>query len=106
MKIELKANYGFTLQIEAGDGDISFSEDIESRIYSKDENGKTDYTKPPKRDIRTDIIEQFVRVLDDMIDYRVEEFDSSVLIKTLFEKLPQDIAIELLNELCRDFNEE
>ena len=106
MKIELKANYGFDLKIESSDGDISFSEDIESRIYQKDENGKTDYTKPPKRDIRTDIIEQFVRVLDDMIDYRVEEFDSSVLIKTLFEKLPQDVAIELLNELCRDFNEE
>ena len=101
MNITLKRNYGFELIFEAEN--VKVTEDIEERIYSKTEDGKTDYKIPPKRDIQTHAIEQFVSVLDDMIYYREAEFDSSSLIERLFEKLPQEVANKLLVKLKRDY---
>lgn len=101
MNITLKRNYGFELIFEAEN--VRVIEDIEERIYSKTEDGKTDYKTPPNRDIQTHAIEQFVSVLDDMIYYRDAEFDSSSLIERLFEKLPQESANKLLVKLKRDY---
>ena len=101
MNITLKRNYRFELIFEAEN--VRVTEDIEERIYSKTEDGKTDYKVPPKRDIQTHAIEQFVSVLDDMIYYREAEFDSSSLIEHLFEKLPQEVANKLLVKLKRDY---
>lgn len=101
MNITLKRNYGFELIFEAEN--VKVTEDIEDRIYSKTEDGKTDFKTPPKRDVKTDAIEQFVNVLDDMIYYRESEFDSSSLIERLFEKLPQEVANKLLVKLKRDY---
>ena len=101
MNITLKRNYGFELIFEAEN--VRVTEDIEERIYSKTEDGKTDYKIQPKRDIQTHAIEQFVSVLDDMIYYREAEFDSSSLIERLFEKLPQEAANKLLVKLKRDY---
>ena len=53
--------------------------------------------------IKTDALEQFVNVLEDMIYYREAEFDSSNLIERLFEKLPQESANKLLVKLKRDY---
>ena len=102
MNITLKRNYGFELIFEAEN--VKVTEDIEERIYSKTEDGKTDYKIPPKRDIQTNAIEQFVSVLEDMIYYREAEFDSSSLIESLFEKLPQDTASKLLVKLKRNYD--
>lgn len=102
MKITLKRNYGFELIIEADN--VRITEDIESREYSKDENGKSIYSTRPKRDINTDALEQFVNVLDDMIYYREAEFDSSRLIERLFEKLPSDVPVKLLEKIKRDYD--
>ena len=101
MNITLKKNYGFELIFEAEN--VRVTEDIESREYPKDENGKTIINLNPKRDIKTDAIEQIVNVLDDMIYYREAEFDSSSLIERLFEKLPQETANELLVKLKRNY---
>lgn len=101
MEITLKKHYGFDLIFEADN--VKVTEDIESREYLKDENGKSIINLNPKRDIKTEVIEQFVSLLDDMIYYRVAEFDSSNLIKNLFEKLPQDKAHLLSAELKRDY---
>ena len=101
MNITLKRNYGFELIFEAEN--VKVTEDIESREYPKDENGKTIINLNPKRDIKTDAIEQIVNVLDDMIYYREAEFDSSCLIERLFEKLPQEAANELLVKLKRNY---
>lgn len=103
MEISLKRNYGFELIFKAEN--VTIFEDIEERIYGKTEDGKTDY-KNVKRDIKTDIIEQFVSVLDDMIYYREADFDSSSLIERLFEKLPQAVCDKLLVKLKRDFETE
>lgn len=100
MNITLKRNYGFELIIEAEN--MRVIEDVEERIYGKTDDGKTDY-RNVKRDVKTDTIEQFVNVLDDMIYYREAEFDSSGLIERLFEKLPQEAANKLLVKLKRDY---
>ncbi len=103
MEISLKRNYGFELIFKAEN--VNVCEDIEERIYGKTEDGKTD-CKNVKRDVKTDVIEQFVSVLDDMIYYREAEFDSSDLIERLFEKLPQDVCDKLLVKLKRDYETE
>lgn len=100
MEISLKRNYGFELIFKAEN--VNVCEDIEERIYGKTEDGKTDY-KNIKRDVKTDAIEQFVSVLDDMIYYRDADFDSSGLIERLFEKLPQDVCDKLIVKLKRDY---
>jgi hypothetical protein len=104
MEISVKRNYGYYLVFKAEN--VNVEEDIEERIYPKLENGKNDFSKPPKRDINTDVIEQIVRVLDDLIDYREREFDSSSLIERLFEKLPDDSIQKLLSKLNRDYEVE
>ena len=101
MNITLKRNYGFELIFEAEN--VRVTEDVEERIYCKTDDGKTDYINV-KRDVKTDAIEQFVNVLDDMIYYREAEFDSSSLIERLFEKLPQEAANKLLVKLKRDYD--
>jgi hypothetical protein len=97
MEIFIKKNYGYELHFKTTNVDVV--EDIESREYKEDENGKIFI----KRDIKTDILEQFISVLDDMAYYRTTEFDSSNLISTLFEKLPNEVAIELVNKLKNNY---
>jgi hypothetical protein len=104
MEILLKRNYGFELIFKAEN--VNVCEDIEERIYAKTEDGKTDYKTPPKRDVKTEVVEQFVSVLDDMIYYREADFDSSSLIEKLFEKLPQQVVNDLLVKLKRDYETE
>ena len=100
MEISLKRNYGFELIFKAEN--VNIVEDIEYRIYGKTEEGKTDF-KNVTRDIKTDVIEQFVSILDDIIYYREADFDSSSLIERLFEKLPQDVCDKLIVKLKRDY---
>lgn len=100
MEISFKRNYGYELIFKAAN--VNVCEDVEERIYGKTEDGKTDF-KNVKRDVSTDVIEQFVSVLDDMIYYREAEFDSSSLIERLFEKLPQDIAENLTLKLRKSY---
>jgi len=94
MDITISTRQGFELIIEAQN--VRIVEDIEIREYFRDESGKTDYGIPPKRDISTDAISQFVSALDNLIHYRIADYDSSDLIENLFEKLPQEKAISLL----------
>jgi len=100
MEISIKRNYGLELIFKAEN--VNVCEDIEERIYGKNENGTTDF-RNIKRDIKTNVIEQFISVLDYMIDYRKADFDSSSLIERLFEKLPQDVFDKLIVKLKRDY---
>jgi len=102
MEIELKRNYGFELIFKTEN--VNVSEDIEDRVYSKTEDGKIDF-KNVKRDIKTDVLEQFTSVLTDMIYYREAKFDSSDLIERLFEKLPNDKIQSLLVKLKREYED-
>lgn len=102
MEITVKRNYGFELIFEAENENVKVTEDIEERTYGKNEDGTTNY-RDVKRDVKTGIIEQFVSALDDMIYYREADFDSSSLIERLFEKLPTEVANNLLVKLNRDY---
>jgi len=101
MNITLKKNHGFELIFEAEN--VKVTEDIESREYPKDDNGKIIVNLSPKRDIQTSAIEQIVNVLDDMIYYRNAEFDSSNLIEHLFEKLPPSVAKQLAEKIVVEY---
>lgn len=101
MKITLKSNYGLELIFEAEN--IKVTEDIEIREYPKDENGKSIINLNPKRDIKDEVIDQFVIVLDDIMYYRKAEYNSSDLIERLFEKLPSDKTVILLDKLKNNY---
>ncbi len=90
MEIQFKKGSCFELIVEADN--VKIVEDVTCRKSSKSETGKLLIEK----DVETSALEQIVEILDDMIYYREEEFDSSFLIKNLFEKLPQNSASELL----------
>lgn len=99
MEISLKRNYGFELIFKADN--VNVVEDIEERIYFKNNEGKNDFSIPPKRDIQDDAMEQISRLLDDMAEYRQRDFDSSGTIERLFEKLPETVKQELLSKLIK-----
>jgi hypothetical protein len=98
MEISIKRNYGTELILKAEN--VHICEDIEERIYGETEDGRN-----VRRDVKTEVIEQFVAVLDDMICYREAKFNSSSLIERLFEKLPQDVADKLLIKLNNEYGE-
>lgn len=102
MKIELKTSYGYYLVINADN--VHIEEDIESREYEKDENGKIKNINP-KRDINTGYLDEVVSLLDDMIYYREAEYDSSDLVVGLFNKLPTNAVQSLLTKLNEEYNE-
>lgn len=97
MNIKLETKSGFLLIFESGNARVT--EDVESREYQRDENGKIIVTAAPKTDIKTDAIVQVASLLDDMIYHRKAEFDSGELIERLFEKLPENVAIDLAQKI-------
>ena len=102
MEISLKISYtGYDLIVKADN--VLITEDIEERTYDKTEDGKPNYKTPPQRDISDNALSQFVNLLDDMIYYRKNDFDSSDLIEKLFEKLPEESATKLFAKLKNDY---
>jgi len=100
MEILLKKNINFNLIFKAEN--VNVCEDIEERIYAKTEDGKTDYVNVI-RDIKTDVIEQFVSLLEDLISNREADYDSRDLIGLLFNKLPLKLAKDLIKELNSNY---
>ena len=97
MNIKLETNCGFLLIFESGNA--RFAEDVESREYQRDSDGKIIVNAAPKTDIKTDALEQVARIFEDMIYYRKAEFDSGELIERLFEKLPDNVAMDLAEKI-------
>lgn len=101
MEIEFKRRYGMELIFTAEN--VKIEDDIEERIYPKLENGKSDFSKVPQRDIKDEAIQQFVNVLGDLMYYREREFDSSDTIFRMFEKLPHTKQQDVLKKLINDY---
>lgn len=101
MKIALITRRGFDLVFEADN--VRVVEDIETREYPRDENGKIAFNMNPKKDISEAALNQFASLLEDMAYYREADFDSSSLIKILFTKLPNQTAIELAELLNKEY---
>ena len=103
MKIQIdKSHYACNLVIEADN--VKIVEDIEKRTYTKDEHGKSIFF--PERDIEDWALNDISTVLADMIYYRKADFDSSELIKSLFEKLPSQKSEELSDFLFKSYSAE
>lgn len=103
MEISLKKNYGCTLVITADN--VRIEEDIEERTYPKTDDGKIDFSGRVTRDISSAAIDQITSVLMDMIYWREKNYDSSELIKVLFEKLPDHVVSDLLSYLKKQWDE-
>ena len=98
MEINLNtSNYGYDLVITADN--VKIVEDVETRTYLKNESGKSYVEK----DVSEESLQQISQVLGDMVYCRKADFDSSDLIKQLFEKLPQETAEKLVESLHKDF---
>jgi hypothetical protein len=102
MEISIKNKFGAYLVIKADN--VVIEEDIEKRVYQKDANGKAILTGATT-DIDESWISMFERVLDDMVEYRKADYDSSCLIKRLFQKLPENKANDLLTYLQKHYGE-
>ena len=103
MTIEFKKSfYGYDLIIEADN--VKICEDVESREYQKDENGKV--VGNPKRDVCTSAMDMVSKTMEDMVYYRFEEFDSTSLIENLFEKLPALGRARILEKLNKEYKSE
>lgn len=105
MEIELNCrNYGKVIIVK--DTNVLIEEDIEERIYQKDENGKPDFSKSPVRDVSNKSLYMFYVLLRDIIAERVRPYNSSTLIFDLFEKLPAEVLQKTLNTLKENYDEE
>ena len=97
MNIQVKNRYG--MEVVITDGDNCIAVDAEKRTYSfKKEDGKTDWSKCEK-DIDEEILEEFSCALSDLIYYREKEYDSSDVILSLFEKLPEQQKQEVYEKI-------
>ena len=104
MNIEIKANYSRKDIIYTAEN-IKVEENILERIYEKDENGKTNFSKLKIEDITDEVLEQFTQLAEELLYYRKRDFDTSELICQAFNKLPQEKVKAVLEQLNKDYAE-
>lgn len=90
-------NFGRSIIVTADN--VKIEEDVEEREYAKKEDGKTDFSRIVIRDIKDEYMHMIANLMQDMAYYRERPYDSSGLIKHLFEKLPNEVADSLVREL-------
>lgn len=105
MKISVEHKYSSTSVIVEAEN-VRIDESISHSVYERKEDGKPDYTHRIGDDIDDDVIKQFATVMEDIAYYRESDFDSSSLIRVLFEKIPDDVCQSLLKELNETYLEE
>lgn len=99
MKIEL---YKGNLIITADN--VKIEEDVFYNVYAKKEDGKTDFSKILVRDeVRDEYLDMMSSVLEDLIYWRKQEYDTSNLIMYLFEKLPIQKQKELQQQISKTY---
>jgi len=81
------------------DTNVHIEEDVEKRTFFKDEEGNSKIV----RDISDDSLNMVSSTLDHMIYDRVADYDSSGLIESLLEKLPQEKREELYKHIREEY---
>lgn len=105
MNIFLKTNYGISIAVDdAGEG-VSIEEDIEVRNYGILPDGKVDWRSRKQSDISDSSMNKIVRLLDDMVDYRITPYNSKDLVVKLFDKLPFEVIRDTITELTEIYND-
>lgn len=97
MNIEVKGRYGYT-DLVFTDENVKVEFSVSEGIYVEVE-GKKDYKQRTGNDITDESLNLLAKPLEDLIYYRKRDFDSSELIKQLFDKLPVERKKELLDAL-------
>ena len=97
MEIKFKRHPFYQLIYE--DQNIRVEEDVEER--STRVNAPTSGIN--STDISNEVLEKYVSVLDDLIHFRSNTFDSSELIERLFDKLPEDKRAKLFFDLNNNY---
>lgn len=105
MKISVEHKYSSTSVIVEAEN-VRIDESISHSVYERKEDGKPDYTHRIGDDIDDNAIKQFATVMEDIAYYRESDFDSSSLIRVLFEKLSDDVRKKLLDALNDDYQDE
>lgn len=105
MDIQLKTSYG-SCEIHLTAENVKICESISEYRYEKKPDGKPDYTKRLSEDITDSNMDVFTRLLDDIVYYRKQDYDSSGLIEGLFRRLPEQKVRELLEKLNKEYSDD
>ena len=82
----------------------SIEEEITENVFGTTSEGKIDYSNKLMRDVSDYNLDIMVRAVKGLIGYRKRTYDSSEVIKALFEKLPDDVRMELIETLNAEYN--
>lgn len=106
MELQVKKDFGIDVTITAEN--VKIVESISETLYQLKEDGTKDFSKRLGYDVTDSCIKQFVSFMNDVAYYRERPFDSTSLIETLFDKLPEQKQNELWKTLNRkyDFEEQ
>ncbi len=96
MEISLKRSYQYCTLVVT-DTNVNIEEDLTEGLYTLKEDGKKDFNKRLGYDVTDVGLDLLVKPLEDLAYYREREYDSSALIATLFDKLPEDKQTALLS---------
>nr|DAI89674.1 MAG TPA: hypothetical protein [Caudoviricetes sp.] len=104
MNIEIKGSWSGKDIVYTAEN-VKIEENVLERIYEKDENGKTNFSKLKVEDITDEALEQFTQLTEELLYYRKRDFDTSELICQAFNKLPQEKIKAILEQLNKDYGE-
>ena len=100
MEINIKCSYGsIDVIIEAEN--VKIDERISESIYALKEDGRKDFNSRIGEDVTDAYMDKFIRLTNEIAYYRKKDYDSTDLIETLFDKMPQEKA-ELLFKSLND----
>jgi hypothetical protein len=99
--MEIKVNStSLSYDVRIKDTNVLIEFDATDREWIKDKNGKAVRCTS---DVSDEALDIFSTVTEDLIYYRQKEYDSSNLIKQLFDKLSEVMQTGLLEELNKEY---
>jgi len=105
MNIEVRSTY-YSVLILVNDTNVSIEYDASSLVYPKDENGQPIYSLPYERSVENRSLDMMGEAMAQLVRAKKEEWYHDSLVEDLFEKMPLDIARELLNKLQKEYGED
>jgi hypothetical protein len=96
MNIEFKGSRMYS-EIIVTDDNVRIEEVVSESVIIETNDFKTS-------DITTESLDKFSELLDEMLYYREREYFNESLTKELFNKMPQEKAIELIKELADEYD--
>ena len=99
-----KSTYANSIIMSITSSDDEIEVDMSEWVYEITPEGKVNYSNKLMKDVSDYDLGTMVNGVKELMEYRQRTFDSSDLIKALFEKLPDDVRSELLKELNVEYH--